>query len=153
MVDITPYIASLPVVVTTIRLIAESAGNGVEKRLSRHLELLAATLDSSPAHANLSAVVDAESLAVRARAEARLNRKLNGANLAAVIVVVLLMTGIVWGLWVWSVQPMPQLAQVGLQIVAVVVGIFGTLLVTIGGVSQMWVPRDESPQVSEAADK
>lgn len=136
--------AALPVLGAAIKastsLVNRSAEHRLERDLRRHSKLLTELppeADKTP----LLRLVNAEAQAIYAQSEKRLHRRLDVGNLAAVIVVLLVSTGVVWFLWGLDLQR--HWLEVVLRIVAVVVGLLGFTAALVGGLANLWI--DETP--------
>ena len=140
--DLTPFVSAIPAVGALLRPVAETFGLGLERRARRHAELLAVIPDGVDA-ASLRALLADELTEIGRRDEGRLRRKLDGANLAALIFVLVLSTAVVWALWTFRWAFLPGGSAVTIpRVLAVVVAVFAALLM-MAGLGSLWQEADE----------
>lgn len=128
-------LAALPAVAALIKVIWPSERRGVGHRLTRVLEMYEKTPESAGRKALEVAGHLAQQLAYLE--DRRLRRKVDGANIAAIVFVVVVGGGIGFGLW--------QLDNIVMQIVAILVIAFTTVLVVVGGVPQIMKTMERYP--------
>jgi hypothetical protein len=134
------FVAALPAVGAFVQVIGQSVGFGGERRLKRHMELLASapnTVDSS----TLQALVEYETALLAQRTHRRLSRKIDWATLATMIFVLAVAALIVLGLWSLSNKEWPSWLTMSFRVVAILVGGFGFLLAAVGS-AQFWKDDD-----------
>lgn len=113
--------------------------------VQRHSELLAKLPTKPETLAEpLRVLLAKEVEALAADGKRRLDRKLNKASLAAIVFVAVFGAAASWGLW--------QLDHLLFRTLAVFIALFGFLLITVGGLPQLFSPpRDKSASRSRDA--
>lgn len=142
MPNLAPYLAALPAVVASLQVLFTLFGNGLERRLTKHLDMLKKTPTGSEAHQSLSALIDMEAKELHSKLENRLRRKINWATVGTMAVVLMVATPLAWFLWT-SGGGWPSPWSVIAQTISVAVALFATLLVTVGGGQQIWASPDK----------
>ena len=134
--------AALPALGALVKALSGLLNSNVEhraeRRVRRHAELFA-SLPEQAERTELIRLINLELDAIAERNERLLYRRVDVGNLAAIIAVLVVGTGLVVLLWqADSWDWMPSWAVVIARIIAVLVGIFAFVLVTVGGLSSFW---------------
>lgn len=138
-------VAILTVVVGPI-LRGEASGR-LAKRIAAHADLRQKLEGNSAALQHLDSLLVSESQVLEERETYRLTRKLNGGNVAALVLVALVGGGLVYGLvsGALAASDVPVLRW-SLVALAVVVGSFFVALATVGLGTVYAPPRDKSAE-------
>ncbi|MDQ1206602.1 hypothetical protein [Microbacterium sp. SORGH_AS_0862] len=112
------------------------------KRISEHANLREKLAENSAALKDLDALLDLEVRRLRERERHRLTRKLNGANVAALIFVALAGGGIVYGLLSLGISLGPTGWAIAAYVGAALVAVFAVGLAAVG-VGTLYEPPKE----------
>lgn len=141
-------VAILTVVIGPI-LRGEASGR-LAKRIAAHADLRQKLEGNSVALQHLDSLLTSESQVLNERETYRLTRKLNGGNVAALVVVALVGGGLVYGLVSGAIaaSALPVLPWVVVAL-AVLVGVFTIGLAAVGLGTLYAPPRDKSSKSSQ----
>jgi hypothetical protein len=150
--------ALIPVLATALVKVITAVGDNrqehrLERRIARHAELISKLPDEVD-KAGLAAMLNREIAALATHTDVLLYRRVDSSNVAAMVVVMIITTVLVWFLW-W-IEPSQRWLDLVLNGVAVVVGLLGFALATIGGFGSFYKDiRSDLPKDSalESADK
>lgn len=138
-------LGALPTLVAVLKAVGWSERRGVASRLHRILEMR----EKLPEGAGRTALDQTAGRLAQQLAyleDRRLRRRLDGANLAAIVVVLAVGAGLTYLLW--SVE------HVAVRTAAVLIAGFATLLVAFGGLPQMFKVQDAYPfEASSSSEK
>jgi hypothetical protein len=149
-------LAAIPVFAAALVKIITALGNygeehRLERQVARHADLLA-KLPEEAYKASLVELVNKEVAALAAQTEARLYRRVDGGNVAAMVVVMSITTALVWLLW-W-IDPAQRWLNTVLNVAAVVVGSAGFGFATIGGLGNLYKDtRMDQPEALGSAEQ
>jgi hypothetical protein len=124
-------------------VVTQSVGFGDERRLRRHMELLANAPDEVEA-APLKAIIEYETQLLAKRTHRRLTRKIDWVTVFTMLFVLLVVALSVLGLWWTSNSDLPTWLAVTCRVLAILIGVFGFLL-TAAGSSQFW--KDDGEEI------
>lgn len=135
--NLAPYLAAVPTAITAITWWFNTFGAGRERRLDRHMELLAKLPKDSSAAIEIASLVNYEAKRLAQRECARLSRSVNWSTVGVAFFMLAIATPTVYFLWTFADGMEPFWFWV-LKILAVVIAIPITLLVVVGGGSNLW---------------
>lgn len=115
-------------------------GNRLERRIRRHIDLLE-HLPAGSDKAQLAELIDQEVAKVVDRDRRWISRKLDGGNLAAMIVVSVLGAALATGAWVLGVH-LGGWLKIALGILSALILLATLLFAGIGGGTQLWKSDD-----------
>jgi hypothetical protein len=149
--------ATIPVLAAGLVKVITAVGNNrqehrLERQVARHAELISKLPDEAD-RAGLVGLVNDEIAALAADTDARLYRRVDGTNVAAMVLVMIITTVLVWFLW-W-IEPSQRWLNLVLNGAAVVVGLLGFAFATIGGFGNLYKdirlddPKDSAPKSAD----
>jgi VIT1/CCC1 family predicted Fe2+/Mn2+ transporter len=123
-------------------LFRPEANRGLAKRLAHHADLRSNLEGNREALANIDALLVAETERLKEKEIARVTRKLNGGNVAALIFVAVVGGGFVFLITSLATSLVGSFFAVVLWVVAVLVGLF-TVVIGLVGLGTLYAPRKQ----------
>ena len=133
------WLALLVPLVTLFGVIVRQYDFGLRRRLVGHLGLLERPVPEATKPL-IEELIVRESAELVARDTRRLTRRLDGSNLAAIVIVAVVGGGITYGLW--------QLDHWSWRVLAGLVGVFAFLMIAIGGLPQLFTSKHSDSETA-----